>query len=164
MSSAPKTELAATCQVIRSTHLGEIEWTPGCELYLPVGLPGFEEERRMIPVEVPAQRPLVFLQSLEVPDTCFVSLPVRTIDPGYTLRLSEEDRQGLNFDLETELAIGADVLCLALLVPFENTVEANLDAPIVINLHNQRCIQSLPSESVAGRFRLADGGVWESIC
>jgi flagellar assembly factor FliW len=151
-------------EVLRSPHLGDIEWSPGCELFLPSGLPGFEEERRMIPVEVPAQRPLVFLQSLDVPETCFVSLPVRTIFPGYQLRLSEEDRNTLFIEADRELAIGADVLCLVLLVPFENTVQANLDAPIIINLHNRRCAQSLPSECVAGRFRLADGGSWEPIC
>jgi flagellar assembly factor FliW len=156
--------MTAAMEVLRSAHLGNIEWSPGCELYLPAGLPGFEEERRMIPVEVPAQRPLVFLQSLDAPDTCFVSLPVRTIFPGYLLRLSEDDRQTLLFEPDRELAIGADVLCLALLVPFENTVQANVDAPVVINLHNRRCVQSLSSERVAGYFRLADGGIWEPAC
>lgn len=151
-------------EVVRSTHLGDIEWSQGCELFLPAGLPGFEDERRMIPVEVPVQRPLVFLQSIESPGTCFVSLPVRTIDPGYQLRLSDDDRAALLFEGERELSIGADVLCLALLVPFENTVQANLDAPVIINLHNRRCIQSLPSESFAGHFRLADGGRWETVC
>ncbi|MES1260962.1 MAG: flagellar assembly protein FliW [Acidobacteriota bacterium] len=153
-----------TTEVMRSAHLGNIEWSPGCELYLPAGLPGFEEERRMIPVEVPAQRPLVFLQSLDAPDICFVSLPVRTIFPDYLLRLSDDDRLTLLFEPDRELAIGADVLCLALLVPFENTVQANVDAPVVINLHNRRCLQSLSSEHAAGYFRLADGGVWEPVC
>lgn len=151
-------------QVIRSTHLGDIEWGPGSELYLPVGLPGFEMERRMIPVEVPAQRPLVFLQSLDVPDTCFVALPVRTIFPEYRLQLSEDDRQNLLIDQDRELAIGADVLCLALLVPCDNTVQANLDAPIIINLHNRRCAQSVLPVRFAGYFRLADGGTWEAVC
>jgi flagellar assembly factor FliW len=154
----------AVRDVIHSTHLGDIEWSSGCELLLPVGLPGFDDERRMIPVEVPLQRPLVFLQSLENPDICFVSLPVRTIFPAYQLRLSEEDRATLLFEGDRELSIGADVLCLALLVPFENTVQANLDAPVVINLHNRRCIQSLPVERTAGYFRLEDGGRWDSVC
>jgi len=151
-------------EIIRSTHLGDIEWNSGCELFLPGGLPGFEEEHRMIPVEVPAQRPLVFLQSLDNPDTCFVSLPVRTIDPGYRILLSEEDRSALVFETDRELSIGADVLCLALLVPFENTVQANLNAPIVINLHNRHCIQALSAGGATGYFRLGDGGRWESVC
>jgi flagellar assembly factor FliW len=151
-------------QTVQSTHLGDIDWSPGCEIFLPAGLPGFEDERRMIPVEVPQQRPLVFLQSLETPSTCFVSLPVRTIFPAYQLSLSEDDRAALRCDGDRELSIGADVLCLVLLVPFEDTVQANLDAPVVINLHNRRCIQSLPTEPKAGRFRLVDGGRWEPIC
>jgi len=149
--------------VIHATHVGEIEWSPGCELYLPLGLPGFEEERRMIPVEVPAQRPLVFLQSLDTEATCFVSLPVRTIWDEFRLRLSEEERLTLLLEPD-QLSIGADVLCLVLLVPFQNTVQANLDAPIVINMHNRRCIQAMSSEAVAGYFRLADGGAWVGPC
>ncbi len=44
-------------------------------------MPGFEEQRRMIPVEIPSQRPLVYLQSLESDEICFVALPVYVIDP-----------------------------------------------------------------------------------
>jgi flagellar assembly factor FliW len=164
VTATPEGIAPATVHVIQSTHLGDIDWSPGCELFLPVGLPGFEDERRMIPVEVPVQRPLVFLQSLETPGTCFVSLPVRTIFPAYRLQLSEEDCAALLFESDREISIGADVLCLALLVPFENTVQANLDAPIVINLYNRRCIQALPFGSAAGYFRLSDAGNWESVC
>jgi flagellar assembly factor FliW len=146
-----------------SSHLGEIEWEPECELFLPAGLPGFEAERRMLPLEIPAQRPLVFLQSLERPDVCFVLLPVRTIDPDYQLQLSEDDRLMLLLDADRKPEIGADVLCLSLLLPAEGTVQVNLDAPIVINLHNSRCTQALSAERAAGYRRLVDGG-WERVC
>jgi flagellar assembly factor FliW len=39
------------------------------------------------------------------------------------------------------------VLCLALLFPSGGTVEANLDAPVVINLHNSRCLQALSPDA-----------------
>lgn len=153
-----------TQATLRSTYLGDIEWDCGCELFLPAGLPGFENERRMIPVEVPVQRPLVFLQSLDNPDTCFVSLPVRTICPEFQLRLSDDDRSALLFEPERPLSIGGDVLCLALLVPYRNTVQANLDAPVVVNLHNQRCVQAMNAGGGFGYFRLADGGRWDPVC
>ena len=61
-------------------------------------------------------------------------------------------------------ALGRDVLCLALLVPSGNTVKANLDAPIVINLHNGRGIQAVSPVAVAGSYRLAENGDWEALC
>lgn len=149
---------------IETSHLGKIDWDSSSELFLPAGLPGFENERRMVPVEIPAHRPLVFLQSVERPDICFVSLPVMTICPGYELRLSEDDRGALLFDKAATPEIGADVLCLALLLPAAGTVKVNLGAPIVINLHNSRCIQSLSPEAPAGYYTLNDVGAWETVC
>ena len=54
--------------------LGEICWEAASELYFPVGLPGFEQYRRMVPLEVPSQRPLVYLQSAERGGVCFLAL------------------------------------------------------------------------------------------
>jgi flagellar assembly factor FliW len=149
--------------VFHSSHLGEIEWDAECELLLPMGLPGFDGERRMIPLEIPAQRPLVFLQSLERPDVCFVLLPVRTIDPAYELELSEDDRLTLLLDADQKPEIGVDVLCLALLLPAAGVVQVNLDAPIVVNLHNSRCMQALSAQRSAGYRKLAGSG-WERVC
>jgi flagellar assembly factor FliW len=148
---------------LASKHFGEIEWDAVSELLLPSGLPGFEEERRMVAVEVPAQRPLVFLQSVEDPEVCFVSLPVRAIRPDYELTLGDDDCFALRIEEGARPEIGSDVLCLALLFPSANGIESNLDAPLVINLHNLRCIQAQPAGTGHGRFRLGDGR-WEAVC
>ncbi len=150
--------------VLQSPHLGEIEWDAGSELFLPQGLPGFENERRMIPVEIPAQRPLVFLQSLDKPDTCFVALPAGAVCPDYRLHLSDDDRHALELETGREPAVGEDVLCLALLMPSGETVQVNLNAPIVINLHNSRCVQALSTDATARSYRLTDHGTWETLC
>jgi flagellar assembly factor FliW len=149
---------------IDTPHLGKITWDSCSELFLPVGLPGFENETRLIPVEVPAYRPLVFLQSAEHPGVCFVSLPVLTICPGFELHLTEDDRANLLLDAAAQPAIGADILCLAILLPSGGGAEANLGAPVVINLHNSRCIQSLSPQAVFGYYRLNDSGAWEAVC
>jgi flagellar assembly factor FliW len=149
--------------VLQSPHLGQIVWDAGAELFLPVGLPGFENEKRLIPVEIPAHRPLVFLQSVADPALCFVSLPVLTICRDYELRLTEDDAAALLIDDAAPPRIGFDVLCLALLLPSAGTVVANLDAPIVVNLHNSRCVQAL-SPPRAGYYRLNVAGGWEPVC
>jgi len=118
----------------------------------------------MLAVEVPAQRPLVYLQSVEKPGVCFVSLPVRTIQPDFEVALSEEDRAALRIADDLQPRIGDDILCLALLFPADGELEANLGAPIVINLHNLRCVQSQGSENEPRHYRLGVDGRWEPVC
>jgi flagellar assembly factor FliW len=162
---------AATCML--SPYLGEIEWERECELQFPAGLPGFEDQKRLVPVEIPSQRPLIYLQSVEKAGVCFLALPVLVVHPGFDLRLSEDDRSVLGLDrpgLSDKLfesacpALGTDVLCLALLVPSGRTVKTNLDAPIVINLHNGVGIQAVAAAPRAGSYRLGELGGWEAMC
>ena len=156
--------MTAEVQCLNSPWLGEIEWSSAVELDFPAGLPGFEAERRILPVEIPAQRPLMYLQSLDHPDICFVALPVLAVSPEFALRLSEDDAVLLGLPLERIPAIGADVLCLAMLVPLGDTVQANLDAPVVINLHRgigAQCV--LPGGRVHGHFALREQG-WVPLC
>ena len=159
--------MTATTSEILSPWLGEIQWEAGCELHFPAGLPGFEAHKRIVPVEIPSQRPLIYLQSGENAEVCFLALPVLTINPGFDLVLAEDDRAMLEFDQPTThgetLSIGSDVLCLALLMPSGPTVQTNLSAPIVINLHNGRGIQVVAS-GAAKSWRLSQHGGWESVC
>lgn len=149
--------------VILSSCLGEISQDPGSELYLPTGLPGFETEHALLPIEIPARRPLVFLQSVRSPDVCFVCLPVSCIVQGSLADIAEDDRLVLDLDPGKELVMGEDVLCLALLLPCGDTVRTNLDAPIVINLRNYRCAQ-IVLEPRHGSRRLTCDGNWEPVC
>ncbi len=161
--------MAETRTSLITPWLGEICWDAGCELQFPAGLPGFEQHRRMVPVEIPSQRPLIYLQSAEQAGVCFLALPVLTVCPGFQLHLSDDDLSLLELDPLVSrqgeaVALGADVLCLAMLVPCGCTVRTNLDAPIVINLHNGRGIQAVAPSGGAGSFRLAENGGWESTC
>lgn len=153
---------------VLSPYLGEIHWEAGCELHFPAGLPGFEQSTRMVPVEIPSQRPLLYLQNAEKGEICFLTLPVLTVHPGFSLHLSEDDLSLLELDQFRTgngdcPALGTDVLCLALLVPFGCTVQTNLDAPIVINLHNGRGVQAV-TPAAAGSYRLSRDGGWEVVC
>ncbi len=79
------------------------------------------------------------------------------------LTLGEEDRTALRIEEEAQPEIGADVLCLALLFPSHGSIETNLAAPVVVNLHNLRCVQSQESGTPARRYRL-DEGRWVAAC
>ena len=76
----------------------------------------------------------------------------------------EEERAALLLPDDREPAIGDDVLCLGLLVPSEHTVKVNLNAPIVINLHNSMGVQCVSTGQGAGCVRLGENGRWEAAC
>lgn len=149
--------------VIMSRFLGEVTKDPASELFLPAGLPGFEDEHVLLPIEIPVHRPLVFLQSTRSPDVCFVCLPVSCITAEFQIHIPEDDRLGLALDLDKSLVTGEDILCLALLLPSAGSVKTNLDAPIVINLRNYRCAQVL-LDSRNGTRRLTAEGSWQPVC
>ncbi len=155
-----------TREVIASPLLGEIETGSECEMSFPFGIPGFEEMRRVVPVEIPAQRPLIYLLDAARPETCFLALPVFVIDPRFKLTMTEDECAaiGLPACSPCEPKIGEDVLCLALLIPSERTVRANLGCPLVVNLRNLRGIQCAPPDGYSNCFTLSPEGEWVTTC
>ena len=128
-----------------SRNFPAIEYTSGEEFVFPHGLPGFPEEQAFLPVEIPEQLPLLYLQSLRTPDLCFVALPAKCIVADYRLAPNPED-YGL-LELETDTQPGPDMLCLALVCFGEDgTVAANLRAPLVISVKSRRGVQMIQSE------------------
>jgi len=113
----------------------------------PAGLPGFEQRRRFVALQFPDTAPLVFLQSLEDPGLCFVTLPVRAVDPDYRLQVSAEDRELVGLPAVRPLRIGEDVIALAVTSIRESGPTANLLAPVVVNLKNRRAVQAIAANA-----------------
>jgi flagellar assembly factor FliW len=124
-----------------------IEYQENSTIDFPHGLPGFEERRRFVALTFPDSRPLVFLQSLEDPGLCFVSLPVLSIDRDYRLEMCEEDLVWLGLPPERQPRIGEEVACLAILTLQASGPTANLLAPIVINIADLKAVQAIVPES-----------------
>src|SRR5579859_4877441 len=93
---------------------GEVEYSDAAIFEFPHGLFGFEAETRFLPIEIPAARPIVFLQSLATPSLCFVALPVFVVDRQYRLAMSSDDLAELELPVDRPAIIGEDVLCLVL--------------------------------------------------
>jgi flagellar assembly factor FliW len=130
-----------------TTHFGRISYQEDSSFHFPGGLPGFEQARSFLPLSFPDSQPLIFLQSLEEPGLCFITLPVLAADPNYRLEVSPEDLGVLGLSARQQPKIGADVLCLAMLSLREAGPTANLLAPIVVNLRNHRSVQAIASGS-----------------
>src|SRR5437660_8780682 len=96
-------------------HFGNVQFDDSATVVFPAGLPGFEESRRFLALHFESSAPLVYLQSLENDDLCFVTLPVRAIDPDYDLRMSDEDIERISLGDRRQPSIGSDVICLAVL-------------------------------------------------
>ncbi|MGO9259204.1 MAG: flagellar assembly protein FliW [Bryobacteraceae bacterium] len=133
--------------VQETQKFGRISYGEGSEIDFPAGLPGFEERRRFLAVQLPDTHPLVFLQSLDDPGLCFVTLPVLAVEPKYRLRLSGEDLERLGLSGGRQPRIGPDVLCLTVVSIRVSGPTANLLAPVVVNVANLKAVQAVMADS-----------------
>ena len=133
---------------VHETHrFGRISYEKQSEIEFPAGLPGFEDRHRFVAVQLQETNPLIFLQSLEDPGLCFVTLPVLSVEPRYRLRLDEEDLERLGLGTGRQPRIGPEVLCLAVLSIRAAGPTANLLAPVVVNVANLKAVQAVMGDS-----------------
>jgi flagellar assembly factor FliW len=131
-----------------TTHLGRIEYREQDVLEFPAGLPGFDEERAFLPLELPAAHPLILFQSLKTPELCFMTLPVLAVDRSYRLAMDPEDLRHIGLRGNVQPRIGSEVLCVAIVAVREDRPPTvNLLAPLVVNLANRRGVQAIQVES-----------------
>ncbi|HWC95816.1 MAG TPA: flagellar assembly protein FliW [Candidatus Sulfopaludibacter sp.] len=127
-----------------SAHFGTILVDEQSIVEFPEGLPGFEDRRRFLPLQAPEQDGLVFLQSLEVADLCFLALPVQAARPNYEIVLTPEDRQTLGLAAAGTPVIGRDVAALAILSLVEGQEPtANLHSPVIIHMETRVAVQAI---------------------
>lgn len=129
---------------ISTKQFGIIEYGDADIFEFPGGLPGFEAEHRFLCIERPALRPVVFLQSIASEDLCFITLPARSVDPGYQLEVGPEERTLLGLDSPQAAAIDQSLACLAIVcLPPEGTPTANLLGPVVLSRETRKGVQAV---------------------
>lgn len=133
--------------IIETKNFGTVHYELGTELVFPRGLPGFEQRRKFLALHFADTDPLVYLQSVEAGELCFVTLPVLAVDREFRLHVESEDRELVGLPLSGALQIGDDVLCVAVLSIREDGPTANLLAPIVVNLRNRQAVQAVAAQS-----------------
>ena len=127
-----------------SAHFGPIDVNESSTIEFPEGLPGFEERRRFLPLQHAQPDGLIFLQSLEAADLCFLALPVRSLRPEYEIALMPEDRETLGLPQEGPVGIGREVVALAILSLVEGQPPtANLRSPVVIHMKSRIAVQAI---------------------
>jgi flagellar assembly factor FliW len=133
--------------VVQTSNFGSISYSPEAAIEFPRGLPGFDDRRRFLALQFADTAPLVFLQSLECHDLCFITMPVLAVDPQYRLEVSREDLEEVGLPSACQPRIGEEILCLAVLSLSESGPTANLLAPVVVNLRNLKAVQAVAPET-----------------
>jgi flagellar assembly factor FliW len=128
-------------------YFGTVSYQAGAVVEFPLGLPGFEEQRRFLALHDENTKPLVFLQSLADAGLCFITLPVGCVDAEYRLRVSDEDLSQLGFTAGYQPEIGTEIACLIVISLQETGPTVNLLAPVIINLHSLKAVQAIAPES-----------------
>ncbi len=118
-----------------SRQFGTVQYRETEIVEFPLGLPAFENERRFLLLEPSASKPIVFLQSLNAPELCFVTLPVLVVEPGYQLVATAEDLETIGLaGLREQPVIGRHVQAYSIMAMTESGPTANLLAPLVVNI------------------------------
>lgn len=142
----------------QTRYFGTLEYAGESVIDFPAALPGFPEERRFLPVELPEHAPLIFLQSLARPELCFPMLPVASIAADYRLELGPAELEALG--LRRQPRPGEDVLCLAVIAIAKDGITANLLAPVVIAIATRRGVQAIQDpRRYSHQHRLAESEV-----
>jgi flagellar assembly factor FliW len=135
---------------------GAIPYEPHQVLRVAQGFFGFPEEREFLLLELPSSRPLVFIQSVQTQNLCFIGLPVQIIDPQYRLSLRPEDLFALGYSEDMPPVMGKDLLCLAILtLGEESAATANLAAPLVVDIAGHCGVQAIVKGSYSPRHILS---------
>jgi flagellar assembly factor FliW len=109
------------------------------------GLPGFEEEKNfiLIPIE---DTDLSLLQSIQTKDLAFITTDPFLLFKDYDFELSTVEQEQLNINEENDVLVQ---VIITVADPFEKST-ANLQAPVIINVKNNKCKQIILSD---GRYR-----------
>ena len=140
--------------IVNTTHFGPLAVQQSSQIEFPEGLPGFEQCRLFVPVQHPNSPGLIFLQSLEQPQLCFITVPMATLWPDYDLALSAEERELLGLDSSEGPSAGGSLAVLAIVSFLEGREPtANLAAPLVIRVATRRAVQAIRQD---GRYQVQE--------
>jgi flagellar assembly factor FliW len=134
--------------LLETKYFGPLAYREESVFNFPDGLPSFDDEKSFVPIELPQNAPLLFLQSLLQPSLCFIALPVLAVDRKYRLAVSPEDLAELELDPDRQPELAREVLVLALVSLHDGfSATANLMAPIVVNVTTRRALQAIRRDS-----------------
>ncbi|SDK03937.1 flagellar assembly protein FliW [Sediminibacillus albus] len=119
---------------IPTKYFGELEIDRSRAIFFPQGIPGFNEEKEFILLDLPDNPVFHVLQSVGRQSLAFIVTNPYQFRKDYEFELDQSILGALEIEKQQDVAIFS---ILSLKDPFEQST-MNLQAPIVINLKNQR--------------------------
>lgn len=118
--------------IIDTKFFGEIDIDENKIIYFKEGIPGFEDFKKYILLDIDDASSLKCLQSIDYKDICLVVTNPFEYFKDYEIELSDNE---IN---ELELKDANDTAVFNVLTIRENKITVNLVAPIVINVLNMK--------------------------
>lgn len=127
---------------LQTKYHGEIEWDQDLKWAFENGIPGFPEEKEFIILPLPENEIFMIMQSLKSPDIAFVLTSPFNFFTDYEFELDIQTIESLEIETEKDVQV---MVILTVHDPFSKTT-ANLQAPIIINLKNNKSKQIILNE------------------
>lgn len=128
---------------IESPRFGTLEVEPSKVIDFPHGLPGFEDCRRFSLFHPEGEDPKYFiLQSLDDPALAFHLADPARFGFSYEISLSDEEAAAIQLTDPAQMAVAVILTKSA----DEGPLNANLNAPLVLNLAAKRGLQHVFAE------------------
>lgn len=124
---------------IESPRFGTLEVSPERVIEFPAGLPGFEDAKRFSLFHPEGDDPKYFvLQSLDIPDLAFHVADPSRLGFTYEITLSDDESAAIGMKDPADAVV---TVILAKTSGVAGPLQANLNAPLVINLATRKGIQ-----------------------
>ncbi len=118
---------------INTTRFGEIEIEENKIINFPLGIPGFANLKRYILLDY--KDPIKWLHAVDDPDIAFIVTEPFSLFPDYSLTIEDDVEQFL------EITDVAETIVLVILNVADNSLNANLKAPIIVNISKLKATQ-----------------------
>jgi flagellar assembly factor FliW len=128
---------------IDTRYHGNIEVEKEDILSFGQGLPGFQEEKEFVLLPLPENKWFYILQSLTTPELGFVVTDPFIFFKEYEFKLDASTKESLNEPEEKDIKVFS---ILSIKEPLHEST-ANLQAPIVINLSNNKAKQLILNDT-----------------
>lgn len=125
---------------VQTTRFGTVEVDDSRIIHFPAGLLGFSSYKNYALLQPDDDGVFFWLQSVESPDLAFVVSDPSMWVEGYeaTIRREQMDELGLRSIDDAQVFV--------IVNKYDRSLTANLQGPLVINLHNQQAIQLVLAE------------------
>ncbi|WP_372999318.1 flagellar assembly protein FliW [Lutispora sp.] len=123
---------------VSTKFFGELEVQDKDIVFFEDGIPGFKEHSRYALIH-DGESDFSYLQSVDTQNICFILVPPAVIIGNYDIEVSEDTVEKLEIEKEEYVS-----LYTILTIPEDiNNMTANLKAPIVINMKNNKGKQEI---------------------